>query len=77
MAGNRCCVCHGPVLWSPVDPICQRCVAELYPEAAARRADTQHAYRVKRTAASYEQAREADEVDAPPKRKGRLDEDRL
>ena len=70
MAGNRCCVCHGPVLWSPVDPICQRCFAELYPEAAARRSDTQHARRVARTAESYDQARAVDEADAPVKHKG-------
>jgi len=54
-----------------MDPICQRCFAELYPEAAKRRADTQHARRVQRTAESYDQARAVDEADAPVTRRGR------
>jgi len=53
-----------------MDPICQRCFADLYPEAAKRRSDTQHTRRVQRTASSYEQARAVDEADAPQKRRG-------
>jgi predicted amidophosphoribosyltransferase len=58
-----CRVCQAPAHWT----LCPRCFAKLYPDATRRHRDTQHARRVARDARAYDEARAADEADAPPK----------
>lgn len=61
-----CKICDRPTRGT----YCAKCFTELYPEAAARSADTRHSRSMTRTASAYEQARQADEVDAPRKERG-------
>jgi len=66
MVARVCRVCQGPS-WGR---LCARCFAQLYPEAASRASDTAYEHALGRTAVAYEQAREADEAEAPVKRRG-------
>ena len=61
-----CDICRRPSFGR----LCELCFARLYPEAAARHADTQDARAMDRAAEAYERAHEADEADAPVKHRG-------
>lgn len=69
MTLGLCRVCQQSAM-SDRSTLCRDCFVALYPAADARSADTQHARSVARSARAYEDARAADEADAPPKRRG-------
>ena len=66
MSQRPCQVCKQPTR----STYCATCFEYLWPEAFRRAADTRHAGQTASTADAYEQARQADEADAPIKRRG-------